>query len=119
MVSSLFGGAPVEIVISATASAPHAVWSGVLMMVLMAIVLITGLLPKIGKYVPSSSIAGFLFVLGAIVTLPGNAAMALTGEGAGSGIVGGVTMVVTAITDPFLGMLSGIIVQSLMTLFGF
>lgn len=119
MVSSLFGGAPVEIVISATASSPHAVWSGVLMMVLMAIVLATGLLPKIGKYVPSASIAGFLFVLGAIVTLPGNAATALTGEGAGNGIVGGVTMVVTAITDPFLGMLSGIIVQFLMTLFGF
>ena len=119
MVSSLFGGAPVEIVISATASAPHAIWSGVLMMVLMAIVLVTGLLPKIGRYVPSGSIAGFLFVLGAIVTLPGNAAMALTGEGAGTGIVGGVTMIVTAITDPFLGMLSGIIVQFLMNLFGF
>lgn len=119
MVSSLFGGAPVEIVISATASSPHAIWSGVLMMVLMAIVLATGLLPKIGKYVPSASIAGFLFVLGAIVTLPGNAATALTGEGAGNGIVGGVTMVVTAITDPFLGMLSGILVQFLMTLFGF
>ncbi|HEY4553223.1 MAG TPA: NCS2 family permease [Bacillaceae bacterium] len=119
MVSSIFGGAPVEIIISATASAPHAVWSGVLMMVLMAIVLITGLLPKIGKYVPSASIAGFLFVLGAIVTLPSNAAMALTGEGAGPGIVGGVTMVVTAITDPFLGMLSGVIVQFLMSVFGF
>ncbi|AXI00102.1 NCS2 family permease [Sporosarcina sp. PTS2304] len=118
MVSSLFGGAPVEIVISATASAPHAVWSGVLMMVLMAIVLVTGLLPKIGKFVPSASIAGFLFVLGAIVTFPGNAMMSLTGEGAGNGIVGAITMVVTAITDPFLGMLSGIIVQFLMTLFG-
>ncbi|WP_153731413.1 NCS2 family permease [Sporosarcina obsidiansis] len=119
MVSALFGGAPVEIVISATASAPHAVWAGVLMMVLMAIVLVTGLLPKIGKFVPSSSIAGFLFVLGAIVTLPDNAIMALTGEGAGTGIVGSITMVVTAITDPFLGMLSGIIVQFLINLFGF
>lgn len=119
MVSSFFGGAPVEIVISATASAPHAVWSGVLMMVLMAIILVTGLMPKIGKFVPSSSIAGFLFVLGAIVTLPTNAAMALTGEGAGSGVVGAVTMVVTAISDPFLGMLSGVIVQFLIGFFGF
>lgn len=118
MVSSLFGGAPVEIIISATASAPHAVWSGVLMMVLMAIILFTGTLPKIGKYVPSSSIAGFLMILGAIVTLPGNAAAALTGEGAGSGIVGGVTMVMTAITDPFIGMLSGIVVEFLIKLFG-
>lgn len=119
MVSAFFGGAPVEIVISATASAPHAVWSGVLMMVIMAIILFAKLLPKIGKFVPSASIAGFLFVLGAIVTLPANAISALTGEGAGSGIVGGVTMIVTAITDPFLGMLAGIIVQFLMTVFGF
>lgn len=118
MVSSLFGGAPVEIIISATAGAPHAVWSGVLMMVLMAIILITGLLPKIGKFVPSASIVGFLFVLGSIVTLPSNAAAALAGEGAGSGIVGGVTMVVTAITDPFIGMLSGVIVQFLMNILG-
>lgn len=119
MVSSFFGGAPVEIVISATASAPHAVWSGILMMILMAIILVTGLLPKIGKFVPSASIAGFLFILGAVVTLPVNAIATLTGEGAGSGIVGGVTMIVTAITDPFLGMLSGIIVEFLMTVFGF
>jgi len=119
MVSSFFGGAPVEIVISATASAPHAVWAGVLMMVLMAIILATGLMPKIGKFVPSSSIAGFLFVLGSIVTLPPNAAMALTGTGAGSSVVGAVTMVVTSISDPFFGMLSGVIVQFLISLFGF
>ncbi|MBS4196222.1 NCS2 family permease [Lederbergia citri] len=119
MVSSFFGGAPVEIIISATSSAPHAVWSGVLMMVLMAVILLTGLLPKIGKFVPSASIAGFLFVLGAIVTLPGNAITALTGEGAGSGIIGAITMIVTAITDPFLGMLSGVVVQFLMNVFGF
>ncbi|MCU6712180.1 NCS2 family permease [Paenibacillus sp. J5C_2022] len=118
MASSLFGGAPVEIIISATASAPHAVWSGVLMMIIMAVILFTGMLPKIGKYVPSSSIAGFLMILGAMVTLPGNAASALTGEGAGSGIVGGVTMVMTAITDPFIGMLSGIVVETLMNWFG-
>ncbi|MFS0646313.1 NCS2 family permease [Siminovitchia sp. 179-K 8D1 HS] len=119
MVSSFFGGAPVEVVISATASAPHPVWSGVLMMSLMAIILFAGLLPKIGKYVPSSSIAGFLFVLGAIVTFPGNAASAFsTGEPA-SGLIGGITMVVTAITDPFLGMLAGLIIQFLIGLFGF
>lgn len=117
IVSALFGGAPVEIIISATASAPHAVWSGVLMMVLMAIILITGLLPKIGKYVPTASVAGFLFVLGAIVTLPGNAITALTGEGAGNGVVGAITMIVTALTDPFVGMLSGIIIQFLIDLF--
>ncbi|MFD2114616.1 NCS2 family permease [Paenibacillus yanchengensis] len=116
--SVLFGGAPVEVVISATASAPHAVWSGVLMMVIMAIILITKTLPKIGKFVPSSSIAGFLMILGVMVTLPGNAAAALTGEGAGSGVVGAVTMVVTALTDPFFGMLAGVIVETLMNWIG-
>ncbi|GAA0447170.1 xanthine/uracil permease [Lentibacillus halophilus] len=117
MGSSLFGGGPVEVVISATASAPHAVLAGVLMMALMAVILFFKLLPKIGKYVPSASIAGFLFVLGAIVTLPDNAAAAFTADGAGTGIIGGVTLVVTAVSDPFLGMLSGVVMELLLALF--
>ncbi|MFD2630512.1 NCS2 family permease [Oceanobacillus kapialis] len=117
MGSSLFGGGPVEVVISATASAPHAVWAGVIMMLLMAIILFAKLLPKIGKYVPSASIVGFLFVLGAIVTLPDNAAAALTAESGGATWIAGVTMVVTAITDPFLGLLAGVIMQFLLGIF--
>jgi len=109
--SSLFGGGPLESIISATGSAPHPLFSGVLMMTLMAIILLSGLLPKIGKYIPSESIAGFLFVLGAIVTVPGNAATALTAEVAGGAAVGGITIAVTAITDPFLGMLAGLILK--------
>ncbi|HLR69133.1 MAG TPA: NCS2 family permease [Virgibacillus sp.] len=116
MGSALFGGGPVEVVISATASAPHAVFAGVLMMGLMAIILGMKLLPKIGKYVPSASITGFLFVLGAIVTLPNNAASALT-SGGESSIIGGVTMIITAISDPFLGMLAGVIMQFLLGIF--
>lgn len=112
MTSSIFGGGPVESIISATGSAPHPVFSGVLMMVLMAIILFSGLLPKLGKYIPSESIAGFLFVLGAIVTVPVNASNALTlGTNAADPLIGGVTMTVTAITDPFLGMLAGLIIK--------
>ncbi|MFA1821036.1 NCS2 family permease [Virgibacillus oceani] len=118
MASALFGGGPVEVVISATASAPHAVLSGVIMMLIMAAILFFKLLPKIGKYVPSASIVGFLFVLGAIVTLPGNAEAALTGDAPGSSLIGGITMVVTAIADPFLGMLAGVIMQFLLGIFG-
>lgn len=59
MASSFFGGGPVEVVISATASAPHPVWSGVVMMAIMAVILLLKLLPKIGKYIPTASIAGF------------------------------------------------------------
>lgn len=112
-VSALFGGAPVEAIISATAGAPHPVTAGVLMMGIMAVILFCGLLPKIGKYVPSQSIAGFLLILGAVVTVPGNAAAAFAGTGAGDTIVAGVTMGVTAFTDPFFGMLEGIALKLL------
>ena len=115
MVSALFGGAPVEVVISATSTAPHAVFAGVLMMVMMGVILLAGLLPKIGRFIPSTSIAGFLFVLGLLVTLPTNATAALAGGE--DSVVGGVTMAVTALTDPFLGMLAGIITQVLLSLF--
>jgi AGZA family xanthine/uracil permease-like MFS transporter len=118
MVSAYFGGGPVEAIISATSSAPHPVWSGVLMMILMAVILIAGFMARIGRFIPSESIAGFLFVLGTIVTVPGNATTAFTTGGPSDGLVGGMTMVVTAISDPFVGMLAGILIQSLIQLFG-
>lgn len=116
LASAMFGGGPVESVISATGGAPHPLISGVLMMILMAIILFTGLLPKMGKYIPSESIAGFLFVLGAIVTVPSNAMAAVNSTG--GPIIGGITMTVTAITDPFLGMLAGIIFKVFAGMFG-
>lgn len=109
MASSFFGGAPVESIISATASAPHAVWAGVAMMIVIGVILLSGLLPKIGKFVPSGSIAGFLFVLGVFKTVALDAPGALATAPA----VGGVTMVVTAVTNPFLGMIAGIIARVL------
>lgn len=115
-VSALFGGGPVEAIISATANAPHAVWAGVIMMVIMAVILFFGLLPKIGKYVPSQSIAGFLLVLGAFATIPGSASAAFAADQ--NPAVGGVTMVVTAISDPFFGMLAGIALKVIMQLGG-
>lgn len=81
LASAMFGGGPVESIISATGGAPHPIMSGVLMMSLMAIILFAGLLPKMAKYIPSESIAGFLFVLGAIVTVPVNAMAALSVTG--------------------------------------
>lgn len=115
----MFGGAPVQAIISATGAAPHPLASGVLMMSLMAIILITKMLPKVGKFVPSESIAGFLLVLGAIVTVPINASLALqAGIGSSDMIVGAVTMTVTAITDPFIGMVSGVAVKFLIGFFG-
>lgn len=107
-ITALFGGAPVEAIISATAAAPHAFISGIIMMALMAVILFTGLLPKIGKFVSAQSIAGFLFVLGAFVTAPFDGASALTGA---NPVPGGVTMVVTALVDPFVGMLAGMVLK--------
>ena len=120
MASSLFGGGPVESIISATGSAPNPILSGVIMMLVMAAILLSGALPKLGKYVPSESISGFLFVLGAIVTVPINASAALSGGSMSfDSVVGGVTMTVTAITDPFLGMLAGLVVKVLASAVGF
>ncbi|ACQ51671.1 NCS2 family permease [Clostridium botulinum] len=118
MSSSIFGGAPVESIISATGGAPDPKASGIIMMLLMAAILFAGLLPKIGKYIPTESIAGFLFVLGAIVTVPVNAASALTSTAANSTIIGGVTMTITAITDPFIGMISGLLMKILLPMIG-
>lgn len=119
MVSAFFGGGPVESIISATGSAPNPLLSGIIMMALMGIILITGLLPKIGKYIPSESIAGFLFVLGAFVTVPINAGAAFAATDlAGGPVIAGVTITVTAITDPFLGMVAGIITKALIGAFG-
>lgn len=114
MGTSLLGGAPVETIISATASAPEPVIAGCLMMLIMAAILALGWLQKIGKYVPSSSIAGFLFVLGMFVTFPENAASALAGK---EQLVAATTMLVTALVDPFVGLLSGGLLKVLLPLF--
>jgi AGZA family xanthine/uracil permease-like MFS transporter len=118
MVSSIFGGGPVESIISATGGAPHALIDGIAMMTIMAVILFAGLLPKIGKYIPTESIAGFLFVLGAIVTVPGNAAAALGSSAANGSLIGGVTMTVTAITDPFIGMIAGTLLKIFLPVIG-
>ncbi|WP_035289043.1 solute carrier family 23 protein [Clostridium sp. KNHs214] len=118
MSSSLFGGAPVETIISATGGAPNPKVSGIIMMLLMAAILFAGLLPKIGKYIPTESIAGFLFVLGAIVTVPINAAAAVTSNTVNGTLIGGITMTVTAITDPFVGMISGLLMKILLPMIG-
>lgn len=110
-VSALFGGAPVESIISATGASDNPVNSGVLMMVILGIIMFMGFLPKLGKIVPGESIHGFLFVLGALVTVPTNAGIAFAGASPDSMIVSAVAMTVTSATDPFLGLFAGIILK--------
>ena len=107
--SAAFGGAPVEPIISGTAAAPNPVTSGFIMMVIMGVLLLLGLLPKLARWVPTASIAGFLFLLGAVLAIPGNIGGVITETDTFSGPV---TVAVTAVTfDPFLGMVCGIIVR--------
>ena len=77
---------------------------GILSVAVIGLILIFKLLPKIGRYVPSSSIAGFLFVLGIFKTVVLDAPVAFATNAA----VGGTAMVVTAVTNPFLGMVAGV-----------
>lgn len=115
MGTSLLGGAPVEAIISATASAPEPVVAGIMMMLIMAAILAIGWLPKLGKYVPSASIAGFLFILGTVVIFPADAATALQGKDA---TIAAITLVVTAVADPFAGLLTGGVLKFVMPLLG-
>lgn len=115
MGTSLLGGAPVETIISATASAPEPVIAGIMMMLIMAVILFAGWLPKIGKYVPSASIAGFLLILGAVVIFPENAAAAMQGS---NSVIAALTLVVTAVVDPFTGLMTGAVLKFLLPLIG-
>jgi len=77
----------------------------------MAAILAVGWLPKLGKYVPSSSIAGFLFILGTVVIFPVNAGVALQGPTA-------TIAAITAVADPFAGLLAGAILKFCLPLLG-
>ena len=110
-VSGIFGGAPLEPIISGTAPAPNPMASGALFMFVMAAVLLLGLLPKMAMYVPTSAISGFLFLLGAFAAFSGNVGGVVSDE---NPFAGPVTTVVTAVTfDPFLGMVAGAVVRAL------
>ena len=114
--SALFGGGPVEAIISGTATAPDPVRSSVLMMGIMALLLLLKLLPVIGRYVHRSSIAGFLLILGVFVTFATNVQAAISmvpvfegpfGFGPW-GMVIGATIFASARWNPFFGLLAGL-----------
>ena len=121
--STLFGGGPVEAIISGTATAPHPLLASVLMMSIMAIILLFKLLPKIGKVVHKSTIAGFLLVLGMFVTFATNTLSAIQAVPevasapfgfTGWGMVIGATILVSARFNPFFGLLAGMAIKLLL-----
>ncbi len=125
IVSTLFGGSPVESIISGTATAPNPVRSSVMMMLIMAALLLLRLLPTIGRYVHRSSIAGFLLVLGVFVTFINNTALALAAvppeslNGFGFapwGMVVGATIFASARWNPFVGLIAGVMIRMIFQL---
>ncbi|MCL1950361.1 MAG: hypothetical protein FWF59_11580 [Turicibacter sp.] len=105
----LFGGAPLEAIISGTAAAPWPVMGAVIMMLLLGTLLISGSVIKICKYIPMESIAGFLLVIGTFSTFLPNISNAFaTGNTAQASIAMGVTVITK---NPFLGMLCGVLIR--------
>lgn len=114
--SVLFGGMPLETIISGTAAAPWPVLGNVAVLVVLAILLIIGVVTKLSKYIPTQSIAGFLVIIGIFSTfLP-----QLTNDGFASDIpVAGITMAVTKLTNnPFIGVLAGLATRTIGHLVG-
>jgi AGZA family xanthine/uracil permease-like MFS transporter len=83
------------------------------MMVLMGALLLSGVLPKLGRWVPTQAIVGFLLVLGTMIVIPENIST-LAADPVAGGVAAGVT---AAAIDPFLGMVVAIIVRALMGIF--
>ena len=109
--SALFGGPPIEAIISGTAGAPWPVLCGVAFMFVTAILILTGVIGRLGKYLPAQSISGFLFVIGLVLTFAPNASTVAASENSMSGFI---ALGVTAWSkNPFLGMVAGIIVKFL------
>ena len=107
--SALFGGPPIEAIISGTAGAPWPVACGVVFMLATGILILTGLISRLGKYLPAQSISGFLFVIGLIMTFAPNLSTVAASENSMSGFI---ALGVTAWSkNPFLGMVAGILIS--------
>ncbi len=114
--SSLFGGPPIEAIISGTAAAPWPVACGIAFMFATAILLLMGVVGRIGKYLPAQCIAGFLFVIGIFYTFIPNLG-AISPDARNCGFV---ALAVTAWSkNPFLGMVIGVLIKFYGSYIGF
>ena len=107
--SGLFGGAPMEPLISLAAASPTPNLTTPIFVAIAGVLLILGVLPRIARHIPLTAISGVLFLLGAGIAIPENISYVIAD---GDPISGSVSLVVTAATmDPFLGMLAGVVVR--------
>lgn len=111
LASGLLGGPPVETTPAPMAAAPMPVFSTVLFMALMVGVTLLGLVGRLGRYFPLQAIAGFLVVLGVPVVLPENIPMAMEDP-----VPGATALAITALSNPFYGILAGELVAVAMDL---
>ena len=80
-------------------------------MLVMGILVLLGLIGRLGKYLPAQSISGFLLVIGIAMTFAPNLVTVTTSENAMSGYI---ALGVTAWSkNPFLGMVVGVLVRYL------
>jgi len=108
--SALFGGPPIEAIISGTAGAPWPVYCGIVFMLAMGILVLLGFIGRLGRYLPAQSIAGFLLVIGFALTFAPNLSAVTQSDNAMSGYI---ALGVTAWSkNPFLGMVVGVIVRA-------
>ena len=107
--SALFGGPPIEAIISGTAGAPWPVACGIAFMFATGILVLVGVIGRLGKYLPSQSIAGFLLVIGFALTFAPNLSAVAGSDDSMSGYI---ALGVTAWSkNPFLGMVAGIAIR--------
>ena len=107
--SALFGGPPIEAIISGTAGAPWPVACGIVFMLATGVLVLTGLVTRLGKYLPAQSISGFLLVIGFALTFAPNLSTVSASENSMSGYI---ALGVTAWSkNPFLGMVCGVLVR--------
>ena len=107
--SALFGGPPIEAIISGTAGAPWPVLCGIIFMFVTGILILTGLVSRLGRYLPSQSIAGFLLMIGFALTFAPNLSAVASSDQPMSGYI---ALGVTAWSkNPFLGMVAGVAVR--------
>lgn len=114
--SVMFGGMPLEVIISGTCATHWPLLAGILMMVISGILLFCGVMNKLSKWVPAESICGFLFVIGFSLTLVPNLMSVVNSENPIEGVVATAVTMITK--NAFLGIVAGILTKFSVTLWG-
>lgn len=116
IVSIIFGGVPLEAIISGTSAAPWPLLGAFAVMIVLGALCLLGVVTRICKYIPTQSIAGFLIVIGLFSTFLPNITNGMNAEHAA---LSAITLLITVVTkSPFLGMATGIFMRSVAGAFG-